>query len=376
MTARWVTAVAAAMVWIAGGVGEGGAQPEFPHKYHLEDEELQCVDCHTAASSSSSAADDLLPESSVCLDCHDEGDVPMTWEPVERQVRFDHEYHLETVGLECTTCHAGVPAADPKPGAALPAMAICSTCHDGVAAPRDCANCHTEDIADLRPDTHDPGWSQGHGPTARTDEASCLPCHAVNDCQECHDGALLTDMAALGAAMTTPFAPQLAGSSGLVVNRVHGLNYRLLHPLQARGKNLECITCHELDAGDFCAECHNPELNSGIRPVWHGGPGWGALAAAVGSGGGRHAELARRDMENCAACHDVGGDDPTCLQCHMDRSPGIGNDPRTHSGGFADDVGEGEFHDDDGALCFTCHTFRGPAGGNGFCGYCHGPIEP
>ena len=70
-------------------------------------------------------------------------------------------------------------------------------------------------------------------------------------------------------------------------------------------------------------------------------------------------------------CHDLQGEDPTCLLCHMDRTPGRGNDPQTHLRSFIGDIGEGDFHGDDGAMCFTCHLYKGQAGGNGFCGYCH-----
>jgi hypothetical protein len=243
-------------------------------------------------------------------------------------------------------------------------------CHSGLTAPRDCEACHHADRQALVPASHAAGWGREHGRTARITDATCVPCHAVSECQECHDGAQLTDMVALGAHAGSAFGPELEGAAGQILQRVHGLNYRFLHSLDARGKTSDCLTCHDLAAGDFCAECHNP-AGDGRRPMWHGGADWGALAGAVGSGGGRHASLARRDLENCAVCHEPQGDDPSCLLCHMDRTPGLGNDPRTHRRSFADDVGEGDFHDDDGALCFACHTNTMSAG-TGFCGYCHG----
>ena len=172
-----------------------------------------------------------------------------------------------------------------------------------------------------------------------------------------------------GAARQTPTAPQLTGSAGTVLQSVHGLNFRFLHSLEARGKGSDCLVCHELDSGDFCAQCHNPAGDEGLRPAWHGGADWGAQAAVVGTGGGRHAELARQDMESCVACHDVGGEDPVCLLCHIDRNPGRGNDPRTHDSAFADDIGDGDFDDDDGANCFACHTRANTP--DSFCSYCH-----
>ena len=61
------------------------------------------------------------------------------------------------------------------------------------------------------------------------------------------------------------FAAQLEGS-GNVVDRVHGLNFRFLHGIEARGKSSDCLTCHEIDNGDFCAECHTPrDLLGGLE---------------------------------------------------------------------------------------------------------------
>ena len=88
----------------------------------------------------------------------------------------------------------------------------------------------------------------------------------------------------------------------------HDLNYRFTHAIDAKGKERECAVCHE--PASFCTECHRPESDPAFfRPPWHGGSDWGAIAGAVGSGGGRHAVLARRDMERCAACHDLQGED-------------------------------------------------------------------
>ena len=360
-------ALALAVAGLASWTPARAEEPVFPHLLHVEEEGLECVDCHGLAVESSQADDHLL-DAGACLDCHDEGDVPTEWPATGRDILFPHQHHVVGLDLDCRSCHAGVLR---EGVAALPAMDGCMTCHTGLQAPRECSACHLAELVELVPPYHDAGWTDGHGQLARISDTGCVPCHAVSDCQECHEGALLTELAALGVARQTPFGPQLAGSDGQIIQRVHGLNYRFLHALEARGKASNCISCHELDTGDFCGECHNPAGDAGLRPMWHGGADWGALAGAVGSGGGRHADMARRDMENCAACHETQGDDPTCLLCHMDRTPGRGNDPRTHGRDFADEVGEGDFHDDPDALCYACHQ-RQTVAGAGFCGYCHG----
>lgn len=347
------------------------AEKPFSHRLHIEEEELDCSDCH-AATGSEQASDDLNPSEATCRECHDPGKVRTQWPAVARELLFSHKRHI-TFGLECLDCHAGVPAMDkPGPGA-LPQMETCMDCHSGLMAPRDCESCHTQDRASLRPSSHLPDWKETHGQQARITDNTCRPCHAVSECQECHEGALLHESSALSNPRQTSFAPALEGS-GMVIARVHNLNYRFWHGLEARGKQTSCNTCHEVDAGDFCADCHNAAQNTALKPTWHGGSDWGARVGGVGTGGGRHAELARRDIENCVSCHDQAGEDPTCLLCHTDWTRGLGNNPRTHSKSFAGDFGAGDFHDDDDASCYTCHLYRGPVGEDGFCGYCHGPL--
>jgi hypothetical protein len=359
-----------ALAVVAGLVGAAAvvdAQPPFPHKYHVEEEGLECADCHGAAYSSRSAADDLLPDNELCLDCHDEGDVRMSWPAAARDYDFDHRHHVEALGMECATCHQGLEIEAVRTTGYLPSMNDCMTCHTGAAASRDCESCHHADVAALIPEDHGVDWKHEHGPVASMNDATCMPCHAVDDCQACHDGGLLVEQMSLGASRQTPFATELVGGALTALQRVHGLNWRFLHGLEARGKSTDCLTCHDLDSGDFCADCHNPAGDAGIRPAWHGVGTWTTLGA--GSGGGRHGEMARRDIEMCAACHEPRGDDPVCLQCHVDRTPGRGNDPRTHDADFADDVGDGDFHDDESSLCYTCHTRS--AADDGFCNYCH-----
>ncbi len=360
---QYVVGLALALaVSVAAGADET-AQPTFPHAQHAA--ETACTDCHANAPTSTQAGDNLLPtDLTVCQNCHDAADLPPSFAPVDRRLNFTHELHVGRLNQECTHCHTGAAQEGSSP---RPAMATCMACHNGQAAPRDCEVCHQTPRTALRPASHQPGWQREHGRVARLDDTSCVPCHTVNDCQECHEGGALVDLASQGGKQLAA-APELSGASGQTVRRIHGLNFRFLHGLEARGKTSDCAECHAAEGEDFCAECHNPSHQLGVRPAWHGGTDW--LTSGVGSGGGEHARLARRDLETCAACHDARGDDPTCVMCHRDRTPGKGNDPRTHAASFADDIGKGDFHDDDGAVCFTCHT-RSTRGDNGFCGYCH-----
>jgi hypothetical protein len=271
--------------------------------------------------------------------------------------------------LGCEDCHPGAEEVDYTGVEQWPVMADCTSCHDGSRAASECAICHL-DVDHLRPASHTPQWLHRHNTLLRVEDEDCGMCHRTNDCQECHQAAPLVPGRARPQDHFAPFAPSTAAQSKpLILQRAHELDYRYTHGLDARGKERDCQVCHE--PSTFCAECHRPEgdLNR-FAPEWHGGPDWGT-GGGVGSGGGRHGALARRDIENCAACHDVQGEDPACLQCHMDRQPGKGNDPRTHEPGYMRDV-KGPWHSDLNETCYACHR---PSASNvpGFCTYCHGP---
>ena len=350
---------------------------KFSHRDHVDAAELECEVCHVAEESMS-ARDRLLPGKEVCAECHDVDDqdecamchLDMNQlgkiQTAEPPIVFAHQKHLSFDGVVCATCHAGVEKTTKTGGSHIPDMPVCSTCHNDAQASMECAVCHT-DLTNLRPESHASNWSRVHGRQVRSGDVSCQTCHRPTECQECHEGANLTVTMPLNSQAT--FAPLSGGSAGLILKKVHDLNYRSTHALDAKGKTRDCAKCHEQDT--FCSDCHQAAVSL-TRPAWHGGADWGAIAGAVGTGGARHAQLARRDMERCAACHSSVGDDPTCVLCHMDRTPGQGNDPRTHGSRFVSQVGKGDFHDNSNSICFNCHTFTGPAGGAGFCGYCHG----
>lgn len=317
-------------------VGEAAV---FSHRHHVVKESLQCLDCHRAALTSNKASDNLLPNLAVCADCHDAEDLPELPVPPDRSIRFAHEQHISTHKLDCLECHTGVEQAEePLPISVLPGMATCKKCHEDEpgyflpapteprsgaalnggpatwqggmdAAPQECETCHRNTRSQLKPESHQDAWVNNHGPEARLGEGTCFSCHRTNECQECHEGAQLSEW--VDSQHQIPFASRMEGTKGQAVLSVHGQNFRFLHGLEARGKRRECATCHELEAGEFCAPCHRSVGDQGIRPVWHGGADWVPL-----NGGGRHARMARQDLENCISCHDLDGGDPTCQRCH------------------------------------------------------------
>jgi hypothetical protein len=288
-------------------------------------------------------------------------------ELIARELVFSHDKHADR-GFDCEYCHGeGDPA---EAGAEFRTMDLCFQCHEGRRGVEDCSICHKR-VHILRPADHGFDWVHVHREEASQDDDRCAMCHNEDYCQECHEGGRLLPAQSLESNPFIPYGPQVAGKEPLI-RRAHDLNYRYTHGLDASGKESDCLACHGFES--FCSDCHAPKDDpEKFRPFWHGGTGWSTFG--VGSGGGKHAEMARRDLELCAACHEVelGAADPTCLLCHRDRTPGRGNDPSTHGPGFAGGAGKGDWHDDDGAVCYICHIRE--SGGDRFCGYCHEPHE-
>ncbi len=114
-----------------------------------------------------------------------------------------------------------------------------------------------------------------------------------------------------------PRPATLDGPEQTVLQTVHELNYRFTHGVDARSKRMECSSCHSTET--FCAGCHEAGGNitqPNFRPASHTAAGFALLGK--GSGGGLHAQEARRDIESCMSCHDVQGRDPSCLTCHTE----------------------------------------------------------
>lgn len=378
---------------------------KFSHSKHITDVGVACADCHTAVLTSAKETDLLLPKMETCYTCHDQASTKCefchtssdttTYQNLVQTngpVFFSHQHHAGDLKLKCEMCHQGFEKVDyarQNPDA-LPKMERCVTCHGLVetnvktekvdyvlkAAPAGCETCH-KNLTKLVPQSHrqtDFMSQHKNFVNASGPQNECKSCHSSATCQECHDASNLAKDLAPGQIYvpSTPSLSPLTTHDKLTVQKVHPENYRFTHSIHAKGRESNCYTCH--DERTFCAQCHNSNANGPrIKPVWHDGGDFTTFG--VGSGGGRHAQYARKDIESCASCHDAQGADPTCITCHSDPDGIRGNDPKTHAAFFMHDV-EGDWHSDAGAVCYTCHTdpnaHPGGKPGIGFCGYCHG----
>jgi len=266
-----------------------GAKPDriiSAHPTHFKNE-VACETCHPAATSTT-GADNLLPNMETCGACHDiesaenckqchtnteaPGVAPRVTGLAQK---FPHQTHVGE-GMDCASCHGSTEKAEPR----LPDKLLCRSCHETASNLTDCAVCHAESER-MRPVSHVNEWKSFHATAAHQDQADCAGCHTQKDCQDCH-----------------------AGDN--VRPRVHRLNFRFDHGVEARGKELNCASCHE-DAG-FCQSCHQAER---VMPRDHSFADW-----VESNGGGRHAEEGRFDLETCVGCHDTGNQAPTCARCH------------------------------------------------------------
>jgi Cytochrome c7 and related cytochrome c len=380
--------------WSADSAQQSGDQEKvikFSHQKHITELGVDCATCHAEAATSESSSDKMIPGHAVCQTCHEEQvnktcgychadeKNPVPFPREVREVRFNHKKHVTDNKMECATCHVGVDKVEYASAANMPPMATCNTCHDNAKGNNQCETCHTN-LATLRPASHNQGnWLKGHSTQARLNamESQCSMCHTENYCAQCHDGSNLTALSS--KEMTGMISPRTLGndkSQVLKGQMVHDMNYRFTHGIEARGHAADCQVCHHEQA--FCNDCHQngSAALGGVIPTSHEAAGF--VTIGVGSGGGEHARLARREIESCMSCHDVEGADPTCMRCHVDPDGIKGTNPKTHPSGFMANV-DGNWMTDPGATCFACHTdpnakphTMGGIAGIGFCGYCHG----
>jgi hypothetical protein len=371
------------------GSGDSGHEKliKFSHKFHSDI--TDCASCHTKVAESTSLKENLIPTMDDCAQCHDvesEDNCNMCHydgiyeplQPIQSGLIFNHSIHVEKQKVECTTCHKGITDVDYAFQAeqTYPQMDDCWSCHGATkTAPSACEACHIS-TADLLPQNHKSvNFIHTHKFAARELDANCVMCHDNHSCEKCHVGTTMITENNTADDFYQPYVPDnsVDGAKQQQITRVHQLDYRFLHGVDAKQKSSECQTCHSYET--FCTECHQSEDQdfklSGVAPASHLKPNFTTLG--VGTGGGEHAILAKRDIESCVACHDVQGADPTCLTCHMDNDGIKGTNPRTHPAGFMKDS-HGDWHDDPGSVCFNCHVGASPQtpAGAGFCGYCHG----
>ena len=352
---------------------------KFSHKTH--DGVAECAECHSKVEESTNLVSSLLPVKDDCAACHDVDDdencsmchyedVNEALIPGTSELLFNHKFHLSDQKIECEKCHSGILEVNYafESPTSSPGMEICFTCHNNSSvAANECEQCHISTV-NLIPENHKQvGFFKNH----KFNNDNCEMCHNTETfCEDCHTATVSIDETNLSNDFYTPYSPHnyVDGTKQQVITRIHDLNYRFTHGIDAKGKTNNCQSCHQIET--FCSECHASEdgdfAMGGIVPLSHTSPNF-ITGLTPGS---EHAVLAKRDIESCASCHDVQGADPNCILCHSDPDGIQGTNPNTHPSGFMKDI-HGDWHTDGGSICYNCHSNTNTAG-IGFCGYCHG----
>ncbi len=364
---------------------------KFSHEVHTS--AVECSDCHTAVAEATSLNESLLPGKPQCESCHsdwlEDGDFCEKCHYTDVMVKlvqpasdliFSHKAHIAK-GAKCETCHSTIASSGYKYEASSnsPSMETCYTCHNsdkGLA--QSCESCH-KTTDNLVPMNHrNVNFASNHKSLASAKNANCMMCHDDQTCENCHTGTSAITEKNTKTDFYLPYGTANSANKAKLqkITQVHEPNYRFMHGIDAKSKAKECVTCHQTE--NFCVQCHagsNQDYAlSGVVPASHLKADFKTIG--VGTGGGLHATLAKRDIESCQSCHDIEGGDPTCILCHSDPDGVKGSNPKTHAKNFLKDFDGGDWHSDNGSVCYTCHTDANarPDGlaGTNFCGYCHG----
>ncbi|MCF8239960.1 MAG: cytochrome C [Melioribacteraceae bacterium] len=363
---------------------------KFSHQLHAEI--TDCESCHSSATEAVTLNDPLLPTMDDCAACHDVEDdencsmchYEENYEPFEQSVNqeiyFDHSFHTGDQDMECTDCHQGMEEVDYgyESFGANPSMETCSTCHNNKSvASMNCESCHVSTVGLVPSDHRTARFFENHKFSSQEIDANCYMCHDDSFCEDCHVATTAMTETNTKTDFYTPYSPHnyIDNTVKQQINRVHEFNYRFTHGIDAKEGATECQTCHEVQT--FCAECHNVMGGDfaigGFVPYSHTVDDF--VSIGVGTGGGEHALLAKREIESCAACHDTQGADPNCILCHVDPDGIEGTNPKTHLTNFKHNFDDGDWHSDFNSVCYNCHTDANarPDGQRGmlFCGYCH-----
>lgn len=117
---------------------------EFDHRHHARDDGIDCLYCHSTATTSVTAS---VPSTDRCMGCHGQiwpdspllapvrasffSDTPIRWKRVHALpdfVLFDHASHVNK-GVGCVTCHGRVDLMPEVRQVAPLTMGWCIECH-------------------------------------------------------------------------------------------------------------------------------------------------------------------------------------------------------------------------------------------------------
>ncbi len=342
---RWGMALVTglASVHACGTLVQREDRIRFSHKFHVEDQGIECKDCHQEVMQSDRLPG--LPREESCLECHEKKDDncglchldparPRSW-AIDREpgLRFSHKAHQEPAKGNCATCHSGVEKRTAPPARYDAGHEQCMSCHRKDFRKIECRRCH-EDLVDSEASplglySHEGDFLKRHGTLARGDSRVCEHCHRPSDCTDCHQ-------------RFDPLTPAERFSEQIGRSLVHRADYLTRHPIEARADPTSCRSCH---VDSQCVACHEASGIGQSERGWDRASPHPPGFAMNRSSPDFHGKAASRDIAACATCHDQGASS-NCITCHKVGGQ-AGRSP--HPRGWNPAVSK------DGPACRGCH---------------------
>ncbi|WP_432821118.1 cytochrome c3 family protein [Trichloromonas sp.] len=236
---------AGTQVWAAG----------FNHNDHVNEyvDGAGCDTCHVAG------AESIVPDTAVCLECHDEELIgslslpePRTHGPVWA---LNHRAEAKGSAIDCAMCHE---------------QSYCLDCHKAGFAHEQGA------FGNNMSNVHRSDFHVTHPLAARSDQNLCSSCHEPDSCTECHDRFRLrgdgigspSHRRTFDLGFNTSMDDHPTNSTQCddchlqtsVAPSFH--DWEIGHAREARRSLSTCQACHP--DGDVCLKCHS--ARSGIVP--------------------------------------------------------------------------------------------------------------
>jgi len=281
----------------------------------------------------------MLPPPSECTSCHRRSDTDalraLSSVPVRPSgaIAFNHDQHLamQEIRGQCVGCHGGVLDRE-RPN--MPPMSQCFGCHEHEQQWQrsECGPCHEsqKELSHISPRTflrHDAAFARRHGQAARENTALCRTCHAESECNACHD-------------TSQGMSVEVRRPEAVEANFVHRGDFMVRHAIEAQATPARCATCHSPQSCDSCHLARGVSGNQVDGRSPHP-PGW--VGTNVDSRS-FHGLEARRDILQCAACHEQGSA-TNCIRCH--KVGAYGGNP--HPSGWRSSASTGD------QMCRYCH---------------------
>jgi len=312
--------LAVAVVAMMAGCKEEEYELRFSHYLHVEDNGMDCSDCHGEPG-------EFKPVShAACIDCHDEPEADkisvetcgichqekqlpafegFEYKAPEATAEESVFVHTEALAGTCADCHGSLLQEELKTVPMLERSDVLAIRENAHQSGQDCMVCHVDMAVDKTPLSHDLAWQKRHGQFGMMQDAACSVCHTQDSCKDCHN------------------VMQPVSHNNLFRTRTHGV-------MAAWDRNT-CMVCHEEDS---CTTCH-----SETRPRSHN-VRWAASGLKP---------------THCIGCHDTSTAGDGCVTCHEG-----GNDVMLHEKYWG---GAPINHNQPGIEnCYNCHWMQAPAG--------------